>query len=345
MPLLNLCKEITKNKTMRLGEDHPMGTRLVCPEYSKSVREVKTFPLVEQQPVFVLCWSIENNQIDSTMLPAPHLFCCSHTFVEGEKTQLHTHDYLELGYVVEGEFRQKISGRDIVFRKGELCLIDKNCVHQDYLQNKESVILFLGLSNNMFTEVMNETVSTEKIISFLQSAMLKQKNLQQYLCFKPSPETEKALDKAFEQLISELLINDAGSSFICKGLMMRIFGLLSTGCEFSLSRELRREMNWIIYGEITEYIKNHYATVTTKELVETFHFQEDYFNRLIRSKAGISYSEYVQKVRLEKAESLLRTSNMTVNEVAEAVGYQNKGYFYKIFKKEFGMTPREMRLS
>ena len=115
---------------------------------------------------------------------------------------------------------------------------------------------------------------------------------------------------------------------------MRIFGLLSTGCEFSLSRELRQEMSWIVYEEITEYIAHHYATVTIRELVENFHFQEDYFNRLIRSKAGISYSEYVQRIRLEKAEVLLRTSSMTVDEVAEAVGYQNKGYFYKIFKKE-----------
>lgn len=343
MSLANLCREITQNKKLCLAENHPMGTRLVCPEYSKSAREVKPFPLIEQQPVFALCWSTKENQLHSTMLPAPRQFCCCHIFQEGEKTQLHTHDYLELSYVVEGEFRQKISGRDIIFHKGELCLIDKNCVHQDYLLGRESVVLFLGFSNDMFTEVMNENVSTEKIISFLQSAMLKQKNLQQYLWFKTSAETEEILNKVFEQLISELLLNDAGSLFICKGLMMRVFRVLSTDCEFSLSRELRREMSWIVYEEVTEYIAHHYATVTTKELVEIFHFQEDYFNRLIRSKAGISYSEYVQKVRLEKAEKLLHTSEMTVEQVAEAVGYQNKGYFYKIFKKEFGMTPRQMR--
>ena len=200
MSLIDVCRKITQDEKPCLAENHPMGTRLVCPEYSKSVKEVKTFPLVEQQSVFALCWNTDGKQVHSTMVPAPHRFCCSYYFGEGEKTQLHTHDYLELGYVVKGEFRQKISGKDIVFRKGELCLIDKNCVHQDYLQNKESVILFLGLSNNMFTEVMNENVSTEKVISFLQSALLKQKNLQQYIRFKPSPETEAALEKAFEQL-------------------------------------------------------------------------------------------------------------------------------------------------
>ena len=344
MSLLDVCRRMTQDENICLGEKHPMGTRLVCPEYSKSAKEVKTFPLVEQQSVFALCWNIEESQIHSTMVPAPHRFCCRYIFGEGKKTQLHTHDYLELSYVVKGEFRQKISGKDIVFRKGELCLIDKNCVHQDYLQNGEHVILFLGLSNDMFTEVMNENVSTEKIISFLQSAILKQKNLQQYLRFKPSPETEVALEKAFEQLIEELLINDTGSAFICKGLMVRIFGLLSTGCEFSLSRELRQAMSWIVFEEVADYISHHYTSVTIKELVNAFHFQEDYFNRLIRSKAGVSYSEYVQKIRLEKAETLLRSTNMTVDEIAEAVGYQNKGYFYKIFKKEFGMTPRQMRL-
>ncbi len=93
----------------------------------------------------------------------------------------------------------------------------------------------------MFTEVMNENVSTEKVISFLQSALLKQKNLQQYIRFKPSSETEAALEKAFEQLVEELLVNDTGSAFICKGLMVRIFGLLSTGCEFSPETEAALE--------------------------------------------------------------------------------------------------------
>ena len=57
----------------------------------------------------------------------------------------------------------------------------------------------------------------------------------------------------------------------------------------------------------------------------------------------MTYSAYVQKIRLEKAEQLLGTSSKTIEEIAEAVGYHNKGYFYKIFQEQYKMTPSQYR--
>ena len=59
----------------------------------------------------------------------------------------------------------------------------------------------------------------------------------------------------------------------------------------------------------------------------------------------MTYSAYVQKIRLEKAEHLLTTSPKSVEEIADIVGYHNKGYFYKIFQKRYGMTPSQYRKS
>lgn len=345
MQLLQLCKTITIGDDLLNVSGHDMGSRLVCPEYSKSVQEVKTYPLTGQSQLFALCWNLDKkSSLYATMKPSATPFSYHFTFSNGDRTQLHTHDYIELAYVVEGEFRQRILGQDIVFHKGELWLIDKNCIHQDYLIDRPCIILFLGLSNNMFDEIMNENITTQKIISFLQSALLKQKNLQQYLHFKPSQATAGAeMEHCLCQLLEELQVNDPSSRHICKGLMMRIFRLLSTDYDFSLSRELRRAMSWIVFEEITDYIKEHYDSITIQDLTHTFHFQEDYFNRLIKSKAGMTYSEYVQKIRLDKAEQLLISSSLSINEIAMTVGYNNKGYFYKLFQERFGMTPYRFR--
>lgn len=102
-------------------------------------------------------------------------------------------------------------------------------------------------------------------------------------------------------------------------------------------------MNWLIFEEVSAYITRHYADVTIQSLTDTFHFQEDYFNRLIKSKTGLTYSAYVQQIRLEHAERLLLTSDKTVEEIAEIVGYHNKGYFYKIFQQKYGTTPSKYR--
>lgn len=73
--------------------------------------------------------------------------------------------------------------------------------------------------------------------------------------------------------------------------------------------------------------------------MERFHFQRDYFNRLIRKKTGMTYSEYLQNIRLEQAKRLLIETELTISEIAEQVGYRNKGYFYQLFVEKYNMTP------
>jgi AraC-like DNA-binding protein len=358
--LIKICNDMTNPQQQKLlPANHRLGQRLVCPEYSKSAREIKTYPLLENERIFALCWHFNREgHLYTSICPIPEAFCykfdinaCTDqqnqlqvpTAFTG-MTQLHTHDYIELAYIVSGTFHQKILGKDITFHSGEFCLIDKNCLHQDDLKNKDAVILFLGIANDMFGEIMNENVTTHKIISFLQTALMKQKDLQQYLHFKP--ENEAAVtdaSNALSMLLSELAHHDVGSHYICKGLLLRIFRILSTQYAFSLSKEQRATMSWVIFDEVSEYMHRYYAHMSIHDLVVQFHFQEDYFNRLIKNKTGITYSGYIQSIRLEKAKQLLQTTSMTVDAVAEAVGYHNKGYFYKIFTTNTGRTPMQFR--
>ena len=53
--------------------------------------------------------------------------------------------------------------------------------------------------------------------------------------------------------------------------------------------------------------------------MERFHFQRDYFNRLIRKKTGMTYSEYLQNIRLEQAKRLLIETELTISEISEQV--------------------------
>ncbi|MGN0203949.1 MAG: AraC family transcriptional regulator [Coprococcus sp.] len=344
MKLYELCKTITVSQNRELSPEHRMGSRLVCPEYSKSAQEVKTYPLIDRERIFAVCWYIAAGEtVHATMYPSPEPFAYRLHYTTDLKTQLHTHDYIELAYVVDGEFRQRILGKDIVFSKGDLCLIDKNCLHQDYLLNQSAVILFLGIANDMFSEIMDENITTQKISSFLQSALLKQKDLQQYIHFKPSNDADQLLENYLCQLLQELIEAQAGTHYIRKGLLLRIFHTLSTRYEFALSKEQRKTMQWIVFEEISDYIEKHYKTITTQELSAVFHFQEDYFNRLIKSKTGLTYSAYVQQIRLSKAEHLLQTTDKTVEEIAEIVGYHNRGFFYKLFRQKYGVAPAEFR--
>ena len=317
---------------------------LISLEYSKHVEEKKKYPLDGSQPVFAVCWRVEKDRnVSSTLRPVAMPYAVSKRFPVGCKTQLHTHDYIELGYVMFGTFRQSIMGKEVVFTAGDLCLIDKNCVHQDFLDECEARMVFMGISKEVFEDIMSRKYANDRIIQFLQSALLQQKSLLQYLHFKPYPGTDEKMRENMSMLLKELENFDGASDLICRGILIRMFQLLGTGYEFSLSRELKKAKNWLFYEEITDYIKVNYKDVSLEELCEKFHFQQDYFARLLKKQTGMTFIGYVQNIRLEEAKRLLVETDMAVEDISEAVGYQNKGYFYRIFEKKFGCTPAKIR--
>ena len=119
------------------GKDMPLSDNLarfkiVCPEYAPHEIEVKPYPMPAAEHIFALMWDISpQHVVSATLLPSASHFLYSKGFTPGMKTQMHSHEYLELFYIIDGEYRQKILGNEYVFHKGELCLIDRNCQHQD----------------------------------------------------------------------------------------------------------------------------------------------------------------------------------------------------------------------
>ncbi|MDO4535753.1 MAG: AraC family transcriptional regulator [Clostridium perfringens] len=344
MNLQNLCSKITKDSESLIYnvKKNNRDSRVVCLAYSPNFVERKKFPKEVRGDVFAVCWTLGK---DSTLYGAitPRVPKDKDThfikFNNGDVTQLHTHDYIELGYVISGSLKQKILGKSIKFQKGELVLLDKNCIHQDYLISQDANIIFIGMSNKMFDEAIVEKLEEEKVINFLKKSLLKQKNTKQYLHFKPKDINNKKIEESLISLVYELQCNDESSRYISKGLVMRILNLLSTEYTFSLSLEQKKTMNSFVVDEIKEYINCNYAQIKIKDLVDRFHFNEDYFNRILKEKEGVTYSEYVQNVRLKEAVKLLANTDISIQEIASMVGYNNKGYFYKLFSLKYGVTP------
>jgi len=97
-------------------------------------------------------------------------------------------------------------------------------------------------------------------------------------------------------------------------------------------------------GEAIAFIHRSYASpLTAAEVALASQLSERHFHRLFAKTTGVTYNQYVQNVRLEKSCELLKTTRLSVSEIAEAVGYQDKGYFLKLFKKKIGRTPRSYR--
>lgn len=95
--------------------------------------------------------------------------------------------------------------------------------------------------------------------------------------------------------------------------------------------------------EIMNYIQANYIDITLDDLSEHFFLSKPYISKYIKEKSGMTFGDLVKKIRMKKAKALLKSSSMTVENIALTVGYQNVEHFNRLFKKAFDMTPMQFR--
>ena len=113
--------------------------------------------------------------------------------------------------------------------------------------------------------------------------------------------------------------------------------------------EVFREKN--IYGSenlidnIKTYItKNYNKEITLNKIATLFFINPSYCSYLFKEKTGENFNDFVNRIRIEKAKHLLKSSSDKVYKIAKTLGYDNTKYFFRVFKKMTGYTPEEYRM-
>ena len=97
-------------------------------------------------------------------------------------------------------------------------------------------------------------------------------------------------------------------------------------------------------GGVIEYIHEHFAEpVTLEQASALVPISPYYLSHLFREELGLTFLEYITRIRIEEAKRLLMATNLRIREIAENVGYDDAGYFAKVFRKTVGVTPNQYR--
>lgn len=93
------------------------------------------------------------------------------------------------------------------------------------------------------------------------------------------------------------------------------------------------------------YMEKHYnhANLSLTEVASKVGRSPSYFSHLLSKKHKQSFSEILLYIRLEKAKELLETTDDSIQNIAESVGFSNPNYFSRVFKSSTGSTPRDWR--
>lgn len=97
-------------------------------------------------------------------------------------------------------------------------------------------------------------------------------------------------------------------------------------------------------NDALSYIRiHHMRNLSLDEVAENVHVSPYYLSHLFREKLGVTFVEYVTGVRMEMAKNYLLHTRLPIAAIAEKLGYEDAGYFGKVFRKYTGVTPKNYR--
>lgn len=164
------------------------------------------------------------------------------------------------------------------------------------------------------------------------------------------------LERIYEEfalLLSELIVKnmlDAASVLpdepvhfsSCDEMIERLIDMYTAAIESSVRQ--RKYKNKLNLDDIKTYIDLNYAdSVTVEKIAQVFFVSNVYLSRAFKSEFGLTVIDYMQQIRMERAKEWLLESQIPIKNVAEMCGYEDVAYFYRVFKKHFGIAPGEMR--
>ncbi|WP_105619450.1 response regulator [Vallitalea okinawensis] len=100
-----------------------------------------------------------------------------------------------------------------------------------------------------------------------------------------------------------------------------------------------------VIDDIKEFIHKNYSNdIGLSQISELYHMNASYLSNLFKKETGENINQYITKIRIENAKKMLTAPSVNIKELAYLVGYSDYTYFYKVFKKVTGKTPKQYNL-
>lgn len=251
---------------------------------------------------------------------------------------LHYDENLIIEYFRKGQTSKRIEGNIYNIREGDLiittpeelhvaiqtgdCYIEKISLHIS-----ETLLSAFGGNRTVFFDTI---IGKKKGVGNLIHANLVQELEMDVLLNQCLNYAQNASSEA------QVLLN-------CKviELMSKLSKLIETGDTAVLASPSSNET----VNEMINYINRHYTEdVTLDILAEKFHFSKYYISHLFRDYVGVSPYEYLITRRLYLFNDLIR-QEQSIRQACFAVGFNNYSNFFRLYKKRFGMTPQQFKLT
>ena len=261
--------------------------------------------------------------------------------------KMHDHEFIEMSYVLYGTCCHELEERNhgntqrqqVNLKEGDLIIIPPGTRHQIEVLD-ESVIINILMNTHTFERVfLKDMPEYHLLYRFFWNIIFSDQH-NSFLAFQT--EDKEEIRGYMFQLIREYVSQEVYGEKICEHLLEILFlKLMACSQKTMFSSYLPAEMKKV--APMILYLQQNFSHATLEDTAEKFHYSTGSVSRIFKKYTGITVNHYLKRLRLQKALELLETTELPVQEVASAVGYEDISYFISQFKKKYGVTPLQYR--
>ena len=249
--------------------------------------------------------------------------------------------YVEIMYVVQGSITHYIEGKELVLHKGDVLMLNQQVVHSIKRADYQDIgINFIALPE--FFEIPLSMLGEENVLARFVTGVFRQKDpVSHYLLFRL--QENEQVENLMENMVESMLHGYADEDIINQYSMGIVFLYLLKHLE-NLSHNSSMDYKETVVQAVLGYINSDCKNASLTRIAEETHQSMTTLSKLIKEKTGYNFQELLQRKRFQMAEHLLMDTDLTIEEIALDVGYENQSYFFKQFKNRYGVTPRRYRI-
>lgn len=256
----------------------------------------------------------------------------------------HGHDFLEIVYITHGTGKHYIGNESYSVKPRDIFIISPGVTHSfdsDDLNNPLShydCLLFLddatnNVDFNLFADIASDL--------FYNLLFPQDVNRVPYIFLKDST---LSIRRLFTTMADETMNPMHDTTSMLYGCAIELLILLRRlyNQQFDENPIVKKRRDGV--HAAIQYLENNYTNkITLNELSRIALFAPNYLCTIFKETTGMSITEYIQQIRNNEATRLLLSTNMTVRDICEQVGYSDERLFRRVFIKSTGYTPGEYR--
>ncbi|WP_223588895.1 AraC family transcriptional regulator [Neobacillus bataviensis] len=257
---------------------------------------------------------------------------------KGFEMPFHSHNEIEIMYVIEGKCVVETAAETVPMKKGDLILLDSNIPHRLVVNHENPCrmlnleFIFTNKEDEGFPPFFHEIVRTNVMFSeFLSKGY-------PYIMLKDSSDIYHILKSLVLELDERSSENKVMIQLLFSQLLIKIGRL-------AIEYENRNSYQVNVYiKQILSYLHQNYdCEIQVKDIANVVNLHPVYLQRIFKAEMGYSVMEYLTSLRIKKAKMLLAQTEIPIIEISEYVGINSRQYFSTLFKKHTGKTPVDYR--